>query len=435
MTDTARGYPAPAGAIAAPRTLPSLLALTLAMAIGFTMMASFGTVQEGAKVELGLSDAVLGVIQGVSAALALVVFSIPVGLLVDRFNRKRLLVGLALLWTLGTALTAIATGPAMLFVARLLAATGTTGALTAALSLTADLCVPERRGRAMLLVNVGKMAGLGAAFGVGGWLYGAITAGALPIVGGLAPWRGTHVILAIAGVVALLPLLLLREPARHEVAAATHAPFRALVAQLWARRSFLAPLFVGQVAVVMADNAALVWAAPVLSRHYGLQPGDFAGWMGALVFGSGLVGTLLGGFAADWGQKSRVRGGLLLGAVIAAAIGIPAALFPIGPTVTWFAIAFGTLSLCGAITGLITSVALTVLIPNELRGLCIGAFIAFAGLIGFGIAPSLVTAISSLLGGESHLGPALAIVGTATGALSVIGFFLAMRRAPLTAID
>ena len=25
----------------------------------------------------------------------------------------------------------------------------------------------------------------------------------------------------------------------------------------------------------MADNAALVWAAPVLSRHYGLQPGDF----------------------------------------------------------------------------------------------------------------------------------------------------------------
>lgn len=185
----------------------------------------------------------------------------------------------------------------------------------------------------------------------------------------------------------------------------------------------------------MADNAALVWAAPVLSRHYGLQPGDFAGWMGALVFGSGLVGTLLGGFAADWGQKSDIRGGLLLGAVVAAAIGVPAALFPIGPSVAWFAVAFGTLSLCGAITGLVSSVALTVLIPNELRGLCIGAFIAFAGLIGFGIAPSLVTAISSLLGGESHLGPALAIVGVATGALSVVGFLLAMRRAPLSAVD
>lgn len=432
---TAAVLPAAAPAAPAARTLPSLLMLTLAMAIGFTMMASFGTVQEGAKVELGLSDAMLGIIQGVSAALALVVFSIPVGILVDRFNRTRVLVALALVWTLGTALTAVATGSTMLFVARVLTATGTTGALTAALSLTADLCVPERRGRAMLLVNIGKIAGIAAAFGVGGWLFGRIAAGGFPLVGGMAPWRGTHAVLAVVGLILILPLFFLREPARHEVAATTHAPFKVLAAELWARRAFLAPLFVGQVAVVMADNAALVWAAPVLSRHYGLQPGDFAGWMGALVFGTGLAGTLLGGFAADWGQKSRFRGGLLIGALAAAVIGVPAALFPIGPTVTWFAVAFGALSLCGAITGLITSVALTVLIPNELRGLCIGAFIAFAGLIGFGVAPSLVTAISSLLGGEAHLGPALAAVGVGTGILSVLGFALAMRRAPRSALD
>ncbi|MEG8040186.1 MFS transporter [Sphingomonas sp. LR60] len=436
MTDTAIALPASTiGSTRPGRTLPSLLALTLAMAIGFTMMASFGTVQEGAKAELGLSDAALGVIQGVSAALALVVFSIPVGILVDRFNRTRLLVALALVWTAGTSLTAMANGASMLFVARVLTATGTTGALTAALSLTADLCAPERRGRAMLLVNIGKMAGLAAAFGVGGWLFGQIARGGLPVVAGMAPWRGTHAILAGVGLILIVPLLLLREPARREVAAATRAPFKVLTAELWSRRAFLGPLFVGQVAVVMADNAALVWAAPVLSRHYGLQPGDFAGWMGALVFVSGLGGTLLGGFTADWGQKSQRRGGLLIGAVVAAAIGVPAALFPIGPTVTWFAIAFGTLSLCGAVTGLVTSVALTVLIPNEVRGLCIGAFIAFAGLIGFGIAPSLVTAISSLLGGEAHLGPALAAVGVVTGLLSVTGFALAMRAAPTSAID
>lgn len=436
MTDTVIALPAaPIGGARPGRTLPSLLALTLAMAIGFTMMASFGTVQEGAKAELGLSDATLGVIQGVSAALALVVFSIPVGILVDRVNRTRLLVALALVWTAGTALTAVSNGAAMLFVARVLTATGTTGALTAALSLTADLCAPERRGRAMLLVNVGKMAGLAAAFGVGGWLFGQIAHGGLPVVAGMAPWRGTHAILAGVGLILIVPLLLLREPARREVAAATRAPVKVLAAELWSRRAFLAPLFGGQVAVVMADNAALVWAAPVLSRHYGLQPGDFAGWMGALVFVSGLGGTLLGGFTADWGQKSRRRGGLLIGAVVAAMVGVPAALFPIGPTVTWFAIAFGTLSLCGAITGLVTSVALTILIPNEVRGLCIGAFIAFAGLIGFGIAPSLVTAISSLLGGEAQLGPALAAVGVVTGMMSVVGFAMAMRAAPMSAVD
>ena len=421
------------------QALPSLLALTLALTIGFTMMASFGTVQEGAKAELALSDATLGIIQGVSAALALVVCSIPVGILVDRFNRVRLTIALALVWTAGTALTAVAPNATILFAARVLTATGTTGALTAALSLTADLCAPELRGRAMLIVNLGKIAGISAAFALGGWLFGRFAGGGLPLDGALfgamAPWRATHAVLAVLSLVLIVPLLLLREPVRREVAASTHAPFGVLAHELWSRRIFLAPLFIGQVAVVMADNAALVWAAPVLSRHYGLQPGDFAGWMGALVLVSGIGGTLLGGFAADWGQKSGRQGGLLLGALIAAALGVPAALFPVAPTVTWFAVAFGLLSLCGAITGLITSVALTVLIPNEVRGLCIGAFIAFAGLIGFGVAPSLVTAISSLLGGESHLGPALAIVGVATGALSVVGFLLAIRRAPLTAVD
>src|SRR6185436_9635085 len=104
---------------------------------------------------------------------------------------------------------------------------------------------------------------------------------------------------------------------------------------------------------------------------------------------TGIFGSMLGGFAADWGQSSGRRGGILIGALAAAAIGIPTALFPIMPTIAGFAAMIGLLILCGTVTGLITSVALTVLLPNELRGLAIGAFIAFAGLIGFGIAPSL----------------------------------------------
>lgn len=419
----------------APRTLMPLLALTLAMAIGFTMMGSFATVQESVKAELRLSDAMLGVIQGVSAAVALVVCSIPIGMLVDRFKRVRVLVALAGLWTLGTALTAVAEGTTMLFVARMLTAIGTTGALTAALSLTADLCAPAQRGRALLLINLGKTLGMAAAFGLGGWLFGRFTGGAFPgLFGGMSPWRSTHVVLTVLSVALILPLLLLREPARQEVAASTHAPFKVVAGELWARRAFLIPLFVGQVSVVMADNAAIVWAAPVLQRQYGLHPGDFAGWMGSLIFVTGVGGAILGGFAADIGQRSGMRGGLLLGAVIAALLGIPAALFPISPGVPGFAVALGLLTLSGAITGLITSVALTVLIPNELRGLCIGAFIAIAGLIGFGIAPSLVTWVSALLGGESHLAPALAIVGVSVSVVAVFAFVLAMRRAPVSAV-
>jgi len=423
----------PAAAPGFGRALAPLLLLALLMMIGFTVMGSFGTVQESAKAELGLSDAVLGAIQGLGAAVPLLLFSIPIGILVDRFNRVRLMLVLAAIWTIGTALTAIAPNVPTLFVARMLTGIGTTGALTAALSLSADFCAPDQRGRALLIVNLGKAFGVAAAFAVTGWLFGLHSKGALPtLIAGAGSWRNAHAMLALLSAALLIPLLLMREPQRREVEAGPEAPFRAVARELWARRGFLAPLFVGQVAVVMADAAAGIWAAPILSRTYGLQPQDFAGWMGAILIGTGVVGAVLGGIAADLGQKSGRRGGLLIGAVIASAIGIPAALFSISPTVPIFAVAFGALVLCGTITGLITSVALTVLIPNELRGLCIGAFIAIAGLIGYGIAPSLVTGASLLLGGERHLGAAQALVGVSVSILSLAGFFLAMRRAPIS---
>lgn len=417
----------------ATRPMLALLALALAMAIGFTVMTSFATVQEAAKAELALSDYSLSLIQGLSAAIPLALFSIPIGILVDRTNRVRLMMLLAALWTLGTLLTAFAGSGPMLFAARMLAGIGTTGALTAALSLAADFCRPDQRGRAMLVVNLGKALGGAAAFALTGAIYGLFVHGGLDPIGALTAWRSAHVVLAVLALLLVVPVMLLREPVRREVASSTHAPARKIAAELWQRRAFLVPLFIGQVSVVMADAAASIWAAPVLSRSYGLTPEQFSGWMGAVLLGTGIGGAVIGGFAADLGHRSGRRGGLLYGAILAAAIGVPAAAFPVMPDVTGFAIAFGVLSLCGTITGLVTSVALTVLIPNELRGLCIGAFIAFAGIVGFGMAPTLVAAVSDLLGGEARIGQALAIVGSVVSIASVGAFALAARRAPASA--
>ncbi|HVF93813.1 MAG TPA: MFS transporter [Sphingomonas sp.] len=416
------------------RSLLPLVALALAMMLGFAMLGSFGTVQEGAKAEMGLSDYTLSLIQGLSAALPLALFSIPIGILVDRHNRVRIMIVLVATFVAGTFLTALSNSVWLLFVARMLTGIGTTGALTAALSLCADLCPPAQRGRALLVVNLGKSLGQAMAFGLTGALFGLFVHGGAPAwFWHAAPWRSAHLTLALLGLVFMIPLLLLREPARHEVAAGTHAPFRVVAGELWARRAFLLPLFMGQVSVVMADAAAAIWAAPVLSRSFGLQPHQAATWMGPLIFFAGLIGAVFGGLSADWGQKSGRQGGLLIGAVVAAAVGIPAALFPIAPSVPLFGAALGVLLLCGAVTGVVTSVALTVLIPNELRGLCIGTFIAIAGLIGFGVAPTLVAAASTLFGGEQYLDRGLASVGAATSALSLIAFAIAMRRAPASA--
>lgn len=417
------------------RALPPLLVLALQLAIGFTLMGSFSTVQEGAKAELALSDYGLGIVQGLSIAIPLLFLSIPIGIAVDRANRVRLLVGLAVAWTAGTLATALAPNVETLFAARMLTAIGTTGGLTAALSLTADYCAPATRGRGTLIVTLGQRIGVAAGFALAGWLFGRFVSGSAPaLLADVTPWRGTHVILAMLAAVLIVPLLFLREPARHEMEAGPQAPFRTVAGELWQRRAFLIPLFAGQVSVVMADAAAGIWAAPVLSRNYGLHPEDFANWMGALIFFTGIAGVVLGGISADFGHRSARRGAILLGAVIAAGLGIPAALFPISPGLPLFALALGLLILCGALTGMVVAVALTVLLPNELRGLSIGAFIAVAGLIGFGIAPTLVAWVSGQLGGERHLAEGLAVVGVATSALSFLAFALAMRRVPIQPI-
>lgn len=421
---------APADQAGFARSLPALLVLSLAMTVGFTLLGSFSTIQEAAKAEMGLSDYALSLVQGASAAVPMVLLSIPIGVLVDRVNRVRLMAVLAGVAVLGTALTAFAPDAPTLFVARMMAAIGTTGSLTAALSVGADLVVPVHRGRAALMTTLGKMLGIAGGFAVTGWLIGGLAARNIALFG-LSDWRGVHIALAAVALILSLPLLFLREPARREVAAIqAKLPLRAAASELWSRRRFLLPLFAGQVSVVMADHAAIIWAAPILTRNHGLQPGDFAGWMGGLVLATGILGAILGGVSADWGQRSGRRGGILLGAVVTAAVCTPAALFPLLPDVTSFAIALGVLMLGGTVTGLVMSVALTVLLPNELRGLCIGAFIAIAGLIGFGIAPTLVAAVSDLMGGEQHLAPALALVGIVVSTLAVGAFWLAMRRAP-----
>lgn len=412
-------------------SIGSMLLVSLAILVGFLMLQSFAIMAESAKAELHLSDTAIGSIQGISAAIPLVLFSIPIGIWVDRRNRVLILLVMSVIWTLGTFVTAAAPNAPILFVGRMLAGIGTTGGLTAVLSLISDYCRPEQRGRAMLIPNIAKTIGIAAGFAIPGLLLGALSDKSIPALTTATPWRNGQWLLGIASAIFILPILLLREPERHEAEAGPSAPFAVLWEEVKARRSWIIPLFIGQTSVVMADAAAAVWISPVLQRTYHLQPAEFAAWLGGLLLLTGIVGTVIGGFVADLGQKSRLRGGLLVGAVVATCFGVPGALFPIMPSVPAVAAGIGLLMVAGSVTAIVASVALTVWLPNELRGLCIGAFIAIAGLVGLGIAPVLVTLVSSWLGGEQHLAPALAIVGVIVGIASIAGFAVAMRHAPV----
>ena len=130
------------------RSIGPLLPISLALLVGFMMLQSFGIIAESAKAELNLSDTALGAVQGVSAAIPLVIISVPIGIWVDRRNRVLILISMAIGWTIGT-FTAAAPNTAILFLGRMLTSIGQPGGLTAVLSLGADYCRPDQCGRAL----------------------------------------------------------------------------------------------------------------------------------------------------------------------------------------------------------------------------------------------------------------------------------------------
>lgn len=407
--------------------LATLLVLATTIASASAVRTVFSPVQEVAAASLRLSDFQMSLLQGVAISLPIAALAIPVGRITDRGNRSLLFFFLALLWTAGTALSVFGTEFWHIFVARMLAGIGAFSSLTVAISMTADLSSPQMRGRSLMLLSLGNMVGGAAAFALGGPLLGYF-AHATPLIAGLEPWRNVLLIFAAASFVLTLLLLTVREPSRQEIAETSPALSTAL-RELWERRGLLAPLFIGQVTVVMADAAATIWAAPVLERDYNLTPEQYGGWMGLVILASGIVGAVFGGFSADFGHKSKIKGGILIGAVIAATLSIPGAFFALMPDATGFAWMLWLLLTCGAITGLVTAAAIAVLVPNEIRGVCLGAFIVIGAIIGFGVAPTLVTLLASALGGEQALRYGLAITGAGASALAAIGFISAMVRA------
>ncbi len=406
---------------------PVLLMLAATIGSASAMRTVFSPVQEAAASSLHINDFQMSLLQGLALSLPIAALAIPVGRITDRGNRAVLLFFLALLWTIGTALSVFGTEFWHIFLARMLAGIGAFSSLTVTISMVADLSTPDTRGRSLMFLSLGNLVGAAAAFAFGGSLLGYFTHAA-PLITGLEPWR--NVLLVFSGVSLALTLLLLtiREPARQEITEANPALSVAL-RELWERRGLLAPLFIGQVTVVMADAAASIWAAPILERHYNLTPEQYGPWMALVLLGSGLFGAVFGGFAADLGHKSKIKGGILLGAVIAAVLSIPGAFFSVMPDATTFAWLLLVLLTCGAVTGLVTAAAIAVLVPNEIRGVCLGAFIVIGAIIGFGVAPTLVTLIADMLGGEGSLRLALAITGAGTSTLAAIGFISAMLRA------
>jgi len=392
-----------------------LLALTVAAA-NYARFA-VGPFQETLRVALRLSDNQIALLQGPALAIPTVSAAIPLGFLIDRMSRVKLLSVLTLLSLVGSFLTAIATNFSALFAARCLVGLAASSTMTAAFSMLADSYAPSERGRANMFVVIGQVSGASVTYALGGELLAATQSNG---------WHYTMLIVMSPLLVLLGVPLGLSEPDR--MASKFRKPSaRQSLLEIWSYRRVLMPLLGGVVMVSIAECAALIWAVPTLTRNYGLSVDRIGTIMATALLVSGLVGAVAGGWLADLCQRSGGPARTLAALSWLLLLSIPASCFASLPNATTASAGLVLFMTVGTVIALAATTIATVVTPSELHGLFLSVLFATGTVFGIGVAPVLVSVVSGLMGGPDMIGRALTLICVTGSLLGTATFSLGRR--------
>ncbi|MGH9115629.1 MAG: MFS transporter [Acidimicrobiales bacterium] len=179
-----------------------MLLLAAVLALQSADSATVGAVATPLERGLHIGNTDLGLLVTVSTAVGAVA-ALPVGVLVDRTRRTRLLAVSILIWCAAMVVSGFAASFAMLLVTRLALGAVVATAAPAVASLTGDYFPAGDRGRIYGFILSGELIGAGFGFLISGNVAAA------------ASWRASFVVLAVPGLVlAVLIARFLPEPAR-----------------------------------------------------------------------------------------------------------------------------------------------------------------------------------------------------------------------------
>ncbi len=238
---------------------------------------------------------------------------LPIGVMVDHWGAKRMLIGAALLCAAGSLLFARADDLTMAYLGRLMIGAGAGFTWVGTLKLAAQWLPPRRfaqvTGMTLMMGMIGAVAGqapLAAAVGVFGW-RGALAAAA-----------------AFALIMAALIWLIVRDgessrpvPAPAEGGGGNNPGLlQGLVSCLKTPQSWFASLFGGAMAAPILAFAGL-WGVPYLMQTYGLSRPEAAASTSLMLIGWG-IGAPLTGWISDRIGFRRLP--MLISAVAALAV-------------------------------------------------------------------------------------------------------------------
>jgi len=376
------------------------------------------------QLDFTLSDTDLGFLHGTAYVLSYAIAIVPVGILADRYDRRRIVIGGLIIWTIGTAACGLSQSYTQLILARMLVGLGQAALVPTAISLIAESFGARRMGRPIAVFTAAATIGRGVALLGGGMLLGWIVNHGLSPQ--LAPWRALFLASLALNLAVLAWFSTVKGGSR---GAALRGPQAGLASIVSARWPVYLAYFGGAVASITLVQIIAAWTPTLLIRSFALTVSQSGMLFGPIVLCFGPAGNLAGGWLVDHLERRSMAGApalanalSLCAAVLAGTVLCSAQTLPVAVTgliATTFFLGMTTPA------GLVGIQNLT---PSDIRGRVTGLFVLCVTLVSLGAGPVAVGWLSDhVFGAASGLRFAVLAMFWGIGCLGTVSAVIAKR--------
>lgn len=390
---------------------------------------------EDIKLDLGLNDFQIGLLQGPPFGIFYALMSVPIALAADRFSRRNIVVAGVAFWSAATAACGLAGNFWHLFLARVGVGSGEAALSPCAYSMISDYFRVELLPVAMSIFTMGNLLGVGLAMILGGAVIGyarGLDEIAIWGLGDLAAWQFTFIVIGLPGLVLALLIFTIREPLRRGVETSedgtTVAAFVRFVRQH--ARTFIT-LFASFTMLVLVAFGNFAWVPTFFIRTFGWTPSQAGAVYGGTVAVFGTAGALFGGWLAGFLMRRGYRDGPFRATLLCSLPLAPLALavFVAAPDGNWAAVLYAPYQFFSAVPAGLAATAMMTITPNGMRAKISSAYLFFSNFVGLSLGSATVGFIThNVFADDGRVGHSLAIVNCIGAPLAVLAIALGMKH-------
>ncbi|WP_242124261.1 MFS transporter [Sphingobium sp. Sx8-8] len=416
----------------------SLLLIIILYVVSFVDRHIIALLVEPIKHDLGLSDAQIGLLQGMAFSITYALAGLPIGWLVDRYSRRTIIFCGIVGWSIAAMTTGLSRNFWQMFAARAGVGVGEATLAPAGLSLISDLFPRERLATALSFYTAGSNIGGGLAFMIGGLVVGGLAASPTveaPLFGTIASWQAVFMIVGAPGLLFAFLVLAIREPRRGARTQGDGPDAASFLRALGQRSGVLAAHWTAFPILALCTYSTSLWVPSWSMRQFGWTAQEIGLLMG---FSNGILAVganLTSGYLTDLAFRHGMRDAHFRIPAITCSIGTAICIFGLvgissGTAAVWVVILGATIQM--AYGGAAFS-SLQLVMPPQMRGRATSVYMLILTLVGFGIGPFVVGYLAdNLFGNSTGLGKSLALtlgVATCIAVLILLSGRRALRHA------